>query len=150
MRDLERFYLTGGDTPGLNKLYAMRAEYDSTNFVAQNNLAATSLLLNVNLPHARELAKELHQSHPDDPVITSTYAYSLYLHGRTREGLAVLEKLKPETLELPAVALYYGLLLSAADEHTMAAKYLGLAKKGQLLPEEKALLSEASKAASSH
>jgi hypothetical protein len=39
-------------------------------------------------------------------------------------------------------------LLSAADEPALAAKYLALAKKGQLLPEEKALLAEAVKAAS--
>jgi predicted Zn-dependent protease len=146
-RDLERLYLAAGDTRGLNKLYAMRAEYDSTNYVAQNNLAATSLLLNLNLPHAHELAKELYQSHPDDPVITSTYAYSMHLQGRTQAGLTALEKLKPETLELPGVALYYGVLSAASDQPTTAAKYLNLAKKGQLLPEEKALLEEALKAA---
>ena len=147
-RDLERMDIAAGDTRGLNKLYAMRAEYDSTNFMAQNNLAATSLLLNFNLPHAHELARELYQSRPEDAIIASTYAYSLHLQGRTQAGLTALGKLKPESLELPTVALYYGLLLSAADEPAMAAKYLGLAKKGQLLPEEKTLLDEAVKAAS--
>jgi Flp pilus assembly protein TadD len=148
-RDLERLYLAAGDTRGLNKLYALRTEYDTTNFVAQNNLAATSLLLNLNLPHAHELAKELYQSHPDDPVIASTYAYSLHLQGRTQAGLTVLEKFKPETLELPTVALYYGVLLSESGEHNLAAKYLGVAKKGQMLPEEKVLLADAVKATSS-
>jgi hypothetical protein len=147
-RELERLYLGNGDTRGLNKLYAMRAENESTNFVAQNNLAATSLLLNIDLSHAHELARELYQSRPGDPIITSTYAYSLHLQGKTRAGLTAIEKLKPEALELPTVALYYGLLLAASDEPITAAKYLALAQKGQLLPEEKALLDDALKAVS--
>ncbi len=145
LRDLERLYLTSGDTHGLNKLFVMQAEYDPNNIAVENNLAATSLLLNVNLPHAYELAKELYQNHPEEPVIVSTYAYSLYLQNRTAEGLAALEKLKPEKLELPSVAVYYGVLLSAAGEPGRAAKYLKLAQKSQLLPEEKALAAEAAK-----
>jgi hypothetical protein len=147
-RDLERSYLASGDTGGLNKLNSMRAEYDSTNFVAQNNFAATSLLLKSNLPRAHELARQLYQSHPDDAVIATTYAYSLHLQNRTKEGVKALEKLKPETLELPPIALYYGILLSAAGQPAMAEKYLDLAQKARLLPEEKALLAEAVKKSS--
>jgi hypothetical protein len=145
-RDLERLYLAGGNTRGLNKLYAMRANYDSTNFVAQNNLAATSLLLKVNLADAHALARELHAGHADDGIIATTYAYSLLMQGRTNEGLAALEKLKPETLQQPPVALYYGLLLSAAGQPAKAARYLALAQEAPLLPEEKALLAQAVKA----
>jgi tetratricopeptide (TPR) repeat protein len=148
LRDLERLYLAAGNTRGLNKLYAMRSEYDSTNYVAQNNLAATSLLLNLDLPHARELARDLYQAHPDDAIIATTYAYSLHLQGKTQPGLAALEKLEPEKLELPSVALYYGVLLSATGDSAKAAKYLGIAKEARLLPEEKALLDEAVKSAS--
>jgi len=43
------------------------------------------------------------------------------------------------------VALYYGLLASAAGDHAKAGKYLALAQKANLLPEEKALLGEAAK-----
>ncbi len=118
----------------------MMANYDSTNFVVQNNLAATSMLLKLNLPQAHALARELYAGHPEEGIIASTYAYSLHLQGRTKEGLAVLEKLKPETLELPPVALYYGLLTSAGGQPAKAGRYLGLAQKGELLPEEKALL----------
>jgi tetratricopeptide (TPR) repeat protein len=150
LRDLEWLYLASGDTHGLNKLFVMQAEYDPNNIAVENNLAATSLLLGLNLPHAHALAKELYQNHPEEPVIVSTYAYSLYLQNRTAEGLAALEKLKPEKLELPSVAVYYGVLLSAAGEPGRAAKYLKLAQKSQLLPEEKALVAEAAKAASSH
>jgi Flp pilus assembly protein TadD len=150
LRDLARLYSAAGNTRGLNRLYAMMANYDSTNFVVQNNLAATSLLLKLNLSQAHQLARELYASHPEEAIIASTYAYSLHLQGRTKEGLDVLEKLKPETLELPPVALYYGLLASAAGDPAKAGKYLALAQKAELLPEEKTLLADAAKAAAPH
>ncbi len=150
LRDLERLLMSLGNTRGLNKLYAMMASHDSTNFVVQNNLAATSLLLKLNLAEAHKLARELYAAHPEEAIIASTYAYSLHFQGRTKEGLAVLEKLMAETLELPPVALYYALLTSAAGQPAKASRYLVLAQKAELLPEEKALLAEAQKAASAH
>jgi hypothetical protein len=145
LRELERSYLATGNTRGLNKLYSTMASYAPKNFAAQNNLAATSLLLRLNLPRAHELVKELSSEHPDEPIVVSTYAYSLHLQGRTKEGMAALAKLKPEALETPAVAIYYGLLLVEAGETNKAAKYLGIAQKSDLLPEEKALVAEALK-----
>jgi hypothetical protein len=59
--------------------------------------------------------------------------------------VAVLEKLEPENLQSPSVALYYGVLLAAAGETGKAAEYLGKARKGPLLPEEKVLLDDALK-----
>ncbi len=141
-RELERSYLAAGNTRGLNKLYAAMASYSPKNFAAQNNLAATSLLLRLNMPRAHELAKELFAEHPNEEIVASTYAFSLHLQGRTKEGLAALAKLKPEALETPSVAIYYGLLLSVAGETKKAAKYLDIAQKADLLPEEKALVTE--------
>ena len=94
---------------------------------------------------AHELAKQVFSQHPGEAIVTSTYAYSLYLQGRTGDGLAILEKLKADALETPQVALYYGLLLSEAGDTNKAAKYLGIAQKTELLPEEKALVAEAVK-----
>ena len=141
--ELERLYSAAGNTHGLNRVYSIMASYAPKNFAAQNNLAATSLLLRLNLAQAHELAKEVFAQHSDQAVVTSTYAFSLHLQGRTEEGLAVLQKLKPEALETPSVALYYGLLLSATGETNKASKYLVIAKKADLLPEEKALAAEA-------
>ena len=101
------------------------------------------MLLKLNLSSAHELAKEIHVERPEDAVVTSTYAYSLHLQGRTKEGLTALEKLKPEALEDPPVALYYGFLLSAAGQTNKAGKYLELARQATLLPEEKTLLAQA-------
>ena len=145
LRELEQLYLAAGNTRGLNKVYSAMASYTPQNFSAQNNLAATSLLLKLNLPKAHELAKEVFTRHPQEPIVISTYAFSLHLQGRTKEGLAVLEKLKPQALETPSVALYYGLLLAAAGDTNKAGKYLDIARKSELLPEEKALAAEALK-----
>lgn len=145
LRELERLYLAGGNTYGLNKVYATMAGYAPTNFAAKNNLAATSLLLKLNLPRAHEVAKEVSAQHPEQATVTSTYAYSLHLQGRTKEGLALLQHLKPEALETPGVALYYGLLLSATGETNQAGRYLDVARRSNLLPEEMALAAAAVK-----
>jgi Tfp pilus assembly protein PilF len=146
LRELERVYMAAGNTSGLNKVYSAMATYSPQNFIAQNNVAATSLLLKLNLTKAHALAKDLFAKHPNEPIVASTYAFSLHLQGKTKDGLIVLRKLKPETLEVPAVALYYGLLLSDSGDPAQAAKYLGIAQKADLLPEEKALVAEALKA----
>jgi predicted Zn-dependent protease len=127
----------------LNKVSAAMASYDAKNFVAQNNLAATSLLLKLNLPKTHELAKEVYLQHPEEAIVTATYAYSLHLQGRTREGLAAIEKLKPDALEIPSVALYYAVLLAAVGETNKGSKYLEIAQGANLLPEEKALIAAA-------
>jgi len=145
LSELERLYLAAGKTRGLNRVYAAMKGYTPRSFVAENNLAATSLLLKINLPRTYELAREAYQQHPEEAIVASTYAFSLHLQGRTREGLAVLQKLKPDALETPSVALYYGLLLSAAGHTNQAAKYLSLARQSKLLPEEQALAAEALK-----
>jgi hypothetical protein len=59
--------------------------------------------------------------------------------------LGVLGTLSPEVLDSPSVALYYGVLLSASGDTNKAGKYLGIARKADLLPEEKALAAEAAK-----
>jgi hypothetical protein len=148
LRELERTYLAAGSTAGLNKVYATRVSFNPNDLVAKNNLAATSLLLKLNLPQAHALAKELYAKHPEEAVVASTYAFSLHLQHRTKEGLAALRKLKPELLETPVPALYYGLLLADSGEATEAARYLALAQKGEMLPEEKALIAAAVKGSS--
>ena len=150
LRELERLYLAEDNTPGLNKVFSTRASYTPQDILAQNNLAATAMLLKLNLPKAHALAKELFAKHPDEAIVASTYAFSLHLQGRTKDGLLVLRKFKPEALEIPTVALYYGLLLSEAGETNAAGKYLAIAQKTRLLPEEKVLLAEAVKRLGSH
>ena len=145
LRELERGYLKAGNTRGLNRVYSTMASHAPQNFAVQNNFAATSLLLKLNLPKAHQVAKQAFSQHPEEAIVASTYAYSLHLQGRTRDGLAALEKLKAEALETPSVALYYGLLLTETGETNKAARFLTIAQKSELLPEEKALVTVATR-----
>ena len=145
LRDLEKSYLAQGETRGLNKVYSTLLEYDDQDLVAKNNLVTTSLLLKTQLSQAHELARQIHAAMPDQPLFATTYAYSQHLQGQTKDGLQTLEKLTSKTLETPAVAAYYGVILAAAGETNKAKKYLELARGARLLPEETALVSEALK-----
>jgi len=141
---LERYYAATGDSPGLQKVYAKMMKYEAPDAVAKNNFAAVSLLLNRQLSEAREIARENYTSHPEDGVIVSTYAFALHLQGKTGEGIKLLQKLKPEELQKPAVATYYGVLLAAAGQMEKAKSYLDIAARSpQLLPEEKKLIAGA-------
>lgn len=143
-RELERDYFFAGDTVKLNELYSALFASFPKDAEIENNLAATSLLLKTNLAAAGKWAEEACAQNPASPPCVSTYAYALHLEGRTRDGVAALEKLKDGSLEQPPVALYYGVLLAALGENEKAAHFLALAKTdGHLLPEEKRLLSEA-------
>jgi hypothetical protein len=143
---LEQIYTAARNTRGLNRVYAAIVALNPKDVAARNNLATTSFLLKANVSRAHEIAGELYRERPDDPVIASTRALSLHLSGQTQQGLALMQKLKPESLERPAIALYYGVLLAAGGDTVKARKYLDLAEPDQLLPEEKDLLEAARKA----
>ena len=55
----------------------------------------------------------------------------------------MLEKLKPDQLANPVTAAYYGVLLAASGDAAKARKYLELASRTKMLPEEKALVQAA-------
>lgn len=139
-QSLNDFYLASSNTRGLHKLYSSVVGYNVADPAAKNNFAATALLLNVQTNRAHELAREVYRVNPQNGIFASTYAYSLYLQGKAEEALKVLEKLKPESLTAPSVAVYYGAVLAATDQRQKAMKYLDLAEQGKLLPEEQALV----------
>ena len=143
--ELSRLYHEAGDTRGLNQVFSKMLSRDPTDLTAKNDFATTSLLLKWNLVQAQILAQEAYRLHPEDPVLASTYAYSLHLQGQTAEALKVLRKLKPEQLENPSIAAYYGVFLHLSGETNTARKYLELARQARLLPEEKAMVQEALK-----
>jgi cellulose synthase operon protein C len=145
LRELGRLYQAQSNTRGLNRLFGVLSELNPKDFEVRNNLAATSLLLKVNVNRAYELARELHNERPDQAIIASTYAFALHLRGNTKEGLTVFQKLTPEALQDPPVALYYGILLSGSGQPAQARKYLDLVQPAKLLPEEKQLLETARK-----
>jgi Flp pilus assembly protein TadD len=145
LTSLQNLYLARRDTAGLRRVYQALMQRDPKNKLARNNFTMLSLLCGKELPTAHMQAAELYAGEPGNPVFASTYAFSLHLQGKTKEGIGVLRALKPEELTNPAVAVYYGVLLSAAGEARASKDYLEKANKAFLLPEELALVTSARK-----
>jgi thioredoxin-like negative regulator of GroEL len=140
LQSLYHFYLAKDDTRRMRDVYAAIVKQNPADAVAKNNLAAVSFLLNSDIDRAHRLAEEIHKKDPKDSNFTSTYAYSLHLRGKTRDGLKLLQALGEPELQKPSIALYYGLMLMAEGDAANARKYLALAAKARLLPEERELL----------
>lgn len=145
LRELAERALATGRTRDMHRVYARMAMDDPEDFQVQNNFAATGLLLQVDLEKAHEKADALYSLRPGEPIIASTYAYSLHLQHRAAEGLAALEQLSSADLRNPGIALYYGVLLRANGETDRAREFLKLAESGRMLPEEQRLLAESLK-----
>ncbi len=131
------------NTMGLHRVYAAICANDPTNALAKNDFVLLSLLLNLQTAKAQELAQKNFNSARTNAAFVSAYAYSLHLKGKTDEALKLFGSLKEGELDQPAVATYYGVVLAAAGKPAEAAKYLALADKATLLPEEKALVEKA-------
>ena len=140
LRELRRYYLSGGNTRGLNRVYEQMSAQSTGGLGAKNDFALTSLLLKTNQARAHEVASELYAEFTGEPSIVSTWAYSLHLQGHTGDGLEVLEKLDDTILSRPDIALYYGALLRSNGQIPKAHQYLKLAQSAVLLPEERELL----------
>jgi tetratricopeptide (TPR) repeat protein len=140
---LEPLYLAEGNTAGLNQLYTKLFSIFPQDVRVKNNLAYTCLLLNTNLPQACRWAEEVYAGKTNDAV-AATFAFALLLQGRTKDGLAVMQKLDARFLQQPDTALYYAILLTATGDTNQAAPFFKIARtKTQWLPEEKVLLSAA-------
>ncbi len=146
LNTLARNYAASKDTRQLCKVWQRISGLNPDDPVAKGNWALLSLLLGIDLDSAADAAEELSSHHPSDPRIALTYAYALYLHGHTEEGLQAMRALPPQELLEPAVAAYYGFLL-AAEGNADAGKFLELAKTASLLPEEEKLVLEAGRPA---
>jgi hypothetical protein len=87
--------------------------------------------------------REVYDKAGTNAFYASTYAFSLHLQDKNAEALKVFAKLKPQELEEPSIGTYYGMVLRAAGQGAQAKKYLELAAKARLLPEEKKLVEKA-------
>jgi len=141
--ELDRHYARTGNTRGLHRVYSILGLADTNNLVALNNLAATALLLSLDVEKAHTIARDIYTRCPTNPTIASTYAFSLHRQGHTAEGLEILEKLEPAAREKPPVALYYGVLLAKSGKTNQAQPYLKTATESPCLPEERALAENA-------
>jgi cytochrome c-type biogenesis protein CcmH/NrfG len=143
---LQQALMSGGRTRPLMQLISLQAKRAPDNLSIKNNLAFTAMLLDAKeiSPHA--MSREVYQQMPNNPSYVSTYAFSLYLQKQYREARATLEQLRPEQLNDPSVAGYYGLALRATGDVARATPYLNWAlNKALLLPEERRLFEQALK-----
>jgi tetratricopeptide (TPR) repeat protein len=139
--ELTRLYVNAGRTDALARMLNKAVESSPTNAAVKNNLAIVSLLLDQADAKGYRLAREAYDLRPDDPHTLSTYAFSLSRQHKPAEALDLFGKLKPEQLQDPAVAVYYGIVLAESGRKAEAQKYLAFAEKLKLLPEEARLVS---------
>ena len=140
LTELDKIYQSDANLRGLNRVYAAQMAFDPTNIVLRNNLAASGLLLNQNPAEIVASFQPFWREHTNNPAITTTYAFALHRHGKTDEGLKVLEQLPAAQLRLPTVAAYYAVLLAESGRTNDAKPFVALARTVRLLPEEKAML----------
>lgn len=133
-------YEKTGDSRSLYQVILRMLELKPADVVAQNNFALLSLLLNVRTEQAIEVARALYNRQPKNPIILTTYAYSLLAQNKTQAALNVFRALNEAQLADPNVAAYYSIVLHAAGNAAEAAKFAEFARTARLLPEERALL----------
>ena len=140
LSDLNKRYSAAGKTHELLRVAQAALEAEPGDILKKNNVAYLSMLLEANVDKAFAMAAEVYQQSPENPQFASTYALSLYRQRNFNEALRVLRLLSAEQLEDPSVALCYGILLAERGSEEDAGHYLELARRGSLLPEEKALI----------
>jgi len=139
---LYKIYRANND---LRKLYDVlqRLHEASPNEAAiTTSLARLGLNIEQNTKQAQQLAKQVYDRSPQDPNCVITYAFSLYIQGRTTEGLELTRQLPPETLLDPHSAVYVAVLLLDDNQSDAAKKYIQASKKGPIYAEEKRLLED--------
>jgi thioredoxin-like negative regulator of GroEL len=106
------------------------------------NLARLGLNIDQNTRQAQDLAKQAYEQAPTDVNAAVAYAFSLYVQGRTMEGLDVIQKLRPDAMHDPHNAVYAAVLFLDVNQPDTAKEYIQIAKRGPLYPEEKRLLED--------
>jgi predicted Zn-dependent protease len=139
-------YAAKGNTRGLLNVASRSLEINPKDLVAQNNVVLLSLLLNSNVERAQALADDAHRQQPNNQVIASTYAYALYLRGKTDDAIKVMRSLDEKLLADPSCAAYFAAMLVDSETPSEAEKYIEIALAGKVLPEELALVKAAREA----
>ncbi len=139
---LYQIYRKKNDLPNL-RLTAQRLHESSSEEIGlATNAARLALLLDRNTAAGRELARQVYEKAPNDTAAAVTYAFALYGIGRTAEGVAVLNRLPPDQLRDPHVAVYAALLFDDDNQIATANQFVAIARADHLFPEEKQLLGE--------
>jgi predicted Zn-dependent protease len=132
-----------GNTVELVEVLAKSCDVNPSDVRLKGCLANVCLLRGTELEKAHRLASEVYSASPNNPFYISTYAYSLYLQNRKDEALKVLSDVRPEQLEIPSVAAYFGTIQANSGHKAAAREPLQRAEAATLLPEEKEIVRQA-------
>ena len=143
MQALTQTLFAGGRTRSLMQLFSQQLKRTPSDLGAKNNLAMTALLLDAKELKPHDLARDVYVQAPTNSSFAATYAFSLYVQGKKTDALKVMQQIKPQDLESPSIAGYYGIILKATGGGASAGVYLDKAAKAALLPEERKLFAEA-------
>ena len=139
---LYKLYRTNNDAKKLYDVLQRLHDASPNEIGITSNLARLGLNIDQNTKQAQTLAKQVYQRAPDDANCAITYAFSLYVQGRTTDGWEILQKLSPETLREPHAAVYAAVLLLDLNQTDKAKEYIQIAKHGPIFAEEKRLLED--------
>src|SRR5580704_8707836 len=139
---LYKLYRANNDLRKLYDVLQRLHEVSPNEITITTSLARLGLNIDQNTKQAQELAKQAYDHAPDDWSCAITYAFSLYVQGRTTEGLEVLKKLPSEALRDSHNAVYAAVLLLDLNQNDAAKEYIQAAKRGPLYAEEKRLLED--------
>jgi thioredoxin-like negative regulator of GroEL len=143
VKGLTQALIAGGRTRSLMQLNSQILGRTPADLSAKNNLAILALLLDAKELKPYDLAKDVYQKSPTNAAFASTYAFSLHLQGKNADALKIMEQIKPQDLQDPSNAGYYGVILKATGNREKAKAYLNWSAKGHLLPEEQKLFEKA-------
>ena len=133
-----------GETDQLEQLFTKLSAAEPDDAGLKTSLARLLILRKNQLETAYRLAREAYDKSPEDPVVLATHAYSLFLQGKSDEALNTLQELKPESLQIPWVAVCYGVIQAKSGNEKAAREPLARARAAKLLPEELDIVRHAS------
>lgn len=139
---LYKLYRGGNDAKKLYDVLQRLHDSSPNEIGITSNLARLGLNIEQNTKQAQALAQQAYERAPEDPNCAITYAFALYVQGRTTEGWEILQKLPPEILHDPHNAVYTAILLLDLNQTETAKEYIQIAKKGPIYGEEKRLLED--------
>ena len=139
---LYKLYRGSNDVKKLYDVLQRLHETSPNEIGITTNLARLGLIIDQNTKQAQELAKQAYERTPDDLNCAITYAFALYVQGRTTEGLEIIRKFPAEPLHESHNAVYAAVLLLDVNQTDAAKDYIQAAKRGPLYAEEKRLLED--------
>jgi predicted Zn-dependent protease len=140
---LYEHYTATGQTGDLLRVATRLLELRPDDVTLMNNFAQLALLLNVDTTRAQDLAQRVFTRDPKNPIFASTCAYALFVKGKPKQALEIMNALAADDLRQPSIAAYYGIILAGTGEKERAREFLALAADAKLLPEERTLLNKA-------